>query len=163
MTPRLLFVLSILLVTLAPAAAHAQDGVQFVYFAPGNQMGRASDSTIYAAGLGLERSLERHAAVQIDIAALSYFAADTSRTVAGVASFDGVFHPLPGRRVQPFVVGGYSLQFRDTTVNMWNVGVGMRHWFSETRALLLEYRQDRGNHHAPLHRYWTVRVGLAWR
>jgi hypothetical protein len=146
-----------------PAAAYAQDATRLVHFDPGHQVGRDTGSQTYAAGLGLERVLERHLAIQADIAAISYFEADESRKLGGIASVDGVLHFLPQRRVEPFAVIGYSLHFRDHTTNMFNYGAGLRHWFREDRALLVEIRDHRAKQDQPLSHFWSVRIGLVFR
>jgi hypothetical protein len=148
----------------SPAVARAQDATHFVYFAPGNEVGRASSSQTYAAGIGLERALERHLAVQVDIAAASYFDANDGRRVSGLASFDAVFRALPERKVQLFGVAGYSLRFRDDTTNMFNYGVGLHHWFREDRGLLVEIRDHTATKdQATLRHFWHVRIGLVFR
>jgi hypothetical protein len=147
----------------APITASAQEAKYFVYFAPGDQPGRNPKSQIYAAGVGLERALEEHLAIQVDIGALSYFDAEPSRTAGGIASFDVVGNAWAGQRTELFGVGGYSVVFGDDTMNLFNIGGGARHWFSEERAVLVEYRYHHGGEDALLKKFWTVRIGLVFR
>jgi hypothetical protein len=156
-----LLILTVLMA--APTIAAAQDGKVFVYFEPGHQLDRDTGSQIYAGGVGFEQMLERHLAVQVDVAALSYFDAEPSRAFGGIASFGGLFSILPESRYEPFFTGGYSLVFGDDTTNMFNVGGGLRHWFSEERALLVDYRYHQGGKDTLLHQFWTVRIGLVFR
>jgi hypothetical protein len=146
-----------------PAIAIAQDAKYFVYFEPGNQSDREPKSQIYAGGVGLERSLERHLAVQVDVAALSYYNADLSRTLGGIASFDAVGNFWVGQRYEMFGAGGYSVVFAQDATNLFNLGGGVRHWFREDRGVLVEYRYRQGNGDALLNKFWSVRLGLVFR
>jgi hypothetical protein len=147
----------------SPLDAAAQDAKHFVYFAPGNQTDRGSKSQVYAAGVGFERTLEEHLAIQVDVAALSHFDVEASRTLGGIASFDAVGNVWVGRRLELLGVAGYSLAFGDDTINLGNFGGGLRHWFREDRAVLLEFRRHQGDEAAWLNKFWTVRIGLVFR
>ena len=145
-----------------PSLAYGQDSTTYVFFAPGDQR-EPVKKQIYEAGFGLERKLDERVAVQADVAALPYYDTDDTRTVAALASVGGAYHFTPGRTLDPFVLAGYSLQFRDYTANMFHYGVGLRYWFREERALLVEVRDHVGREGAPVERYWSVRIGLVFR
>jgi hypothetical protein len=147
---------------LSPALARAQASTH-VFFAPGEQRDPPAHQQIYEAGGGFERMLDGGLAVQTDVAAVVYFDAARSRTIGAIASIAGAYHFVRGRRVDPFGVAGYALQFRDYTTNMLTYGGGLRYWFREDRALLIEIRDHVAHQGPPIARYWTVRIGLVFR
>jgi hypothetical protein len=81
----------------------------------------------------------------------------------GVFSANRSYHVLPragGRSVHPFVTGGYTMFFRDGTLNLWNIGGGVQYWFSDRIALRVEFR-DHVDAERVTAQYWGVRGGLS--
>jgi hypothetical protein len=53
----------------------------------------------------------------------------------------GVFYQFnPSRKTVPFVTGGYSLAFRDGTINLIPYGGGFNHWFNNHWGMRFEVR-----------------------
>jgi hypothetical protein len=53
----------------------------------------------------------------------------------------GVFYQFnPARKTIPFITGGYSLAFRDGTINLIHYGGGFNHWFKNHWGMRFEVR-----------------------
>ena len=91
-------------------------------------------------------------------------------SAVGVGSIDACYHffgKKNHRRIEPFVVGGYSLYFGDRTdfQNGFNLGGGVNLWVAKHAALRLEIRdQDHINYfHSQFTRFVAFRVGMTFR
>jgi hypothetical protein len=81
----------------------------------------------------------------------------------GLASINGVY--VFGKRdskLAPFVTGGYSLAFRNDTLNMINFGGGVNYWFKDRVGLRFEFRDHVATSSADFHIY-GFRAGLTFR
>ncbi len=82
----------------------------------------------------------------------------------GVLSVDGQYTFGTGSpsRLRPFLMGGYSVAFRNGLANAVNFGGGVHYWFSRRAGLRLEFRDhlspDLWNVHV-----WQGRVGFDFR
>lgn len=78
----------------------------------------------------------------------------------GVASFNAYGHLLgSGRKLDPFVTGGYSVLWSAGHVNAGNFGGGLNYWFAKHFGLRVEARdhlRDAGR----LVQYFGVRFGV---
>jgi hypothetical protein len=87
----------------------------------------------------------------------------------GVGSVNGSYHFFSthsGRRVDPFVSGGYSLYFgyQRTFQSGFNLGGGVNLWFIKHAALRLEIRdQDGINRFDQFTRFAAFRFGMTFR
>lgn len=68
-----------------------------------------------------------------------------------------------GRKVEPFVSGGYTLFFRSGTANGINFGGGAHYWFSKKVGLKLEFRDDMFLYTSPHYHFLSFRIGVAFR
>ncbi|RPJ87479.1 MAG: hypothetical protein EHM18_00925 [Acidobacteria bacterium] len=66
------------------------------------------------------------------------------------------------QKANPFVIGGYTLGFRDGTVNMVHFGGGVNYWFSERIGLRIEAR-DHVPTDASEYHHFVVRIGISGR
>jgi hypothetical protein len=82
----------------------------------------------------------------------------------GILSANGSYHFLRNRKVSPFVTAGYSLGFRDGSINLVNFGGGINWWFANRLGLRLEAR-DHIRSREPFARvhYFSGRIGLSFR
>lgn len=84
--------------------------------------------------------------------------------VIGAAGIGGSYHILAGRRNtkwDPYVVGGYSLLFREGTANAYHYGFGVGYWFNRHLGVRAEFRDLRfaqGNDGYP-----SFRVGITFQ
>ncbi len=76
----------------------------------------------------------------------------------GVLSANGTYHFLRKGKTMPFITGGYSLGFRNGTMNMANFGAGFDRWIGERHGLRLEVR----DHYAPSVDQHYLGVRVAW-
>ncbi|MFB3922294.1 MAG: hypothetical protein ACE145_11270 [Terriglobia bacterium] len=88
----------------------------------------------------------------------------------GVGSANASYHFVgknDGRRVEPFVMGGYSLYFGDRTSfeSGFNLGGGVNVWMAKHIGLRLEIRdQDHINRfHSQFTRFVAFRIGVTFR
>jgi hypothetical protein len=88
----------------------------------------------------------------------------------GVVSLDGLYHFLAKKnhhKIEPFVVGGYSLYYGDrrSFQNGFNFGGGMNWWFSKHAGLRLEFREQDHIHdfHSQFTRVVAFRIGMTFR
>jgi hypothetical protein len=88
----------------------------------------------------------------------------------GVVSLDGSYHFLGEknrRKIEPFLVGGYSLYYGDrtSTESGFNFGGGINWWFCRHAGLRLELREQDHIHyfHSQFTRIVAFRVGLSFR
>lgn len=85
-------------------------------------------------------------------------------TVIGNLNVNGVYHfTVPRRytRWDPFLTAGYSLYFRNGSVNGFNFGGGTVYWFRSSLGLRLDARYARAVDNGP--RFPEFRFGLAFR
>ncbi len=88
----------------------------------------------------------------------------------GVGSANASYHFFGqnnGRRVEPFVTGGYSLYFGDRTAfqSGFNLGGGVNIWMAKHVGLRFELRdQDHIDYfHSPFTRFVAFRIGVTFR
>jgi hypothetical protein len=80
----------------------------------------------------------------------------------GVASVNVAYHFVkPGRKLVPFVTGGYSLLFRNGSSSGGNIGGGVQYWMKDRVALRFEFRDHIISSDSP--HFYGFRVGLAFR
>jgi hypothetical protein len=85
----------------------------------------------------------------------------------GMLSINGSYYlPASGRerRIQPFVTSGYTLGFREGTLNLWNVGGGADYWGNKRVGVRFEVRD---HIHSPSYRaamhFLGPRIGIVLR
>ncbi len=88
----------------------------------------------------------------------------------GVVSIDAsyyFFSKKNHRRIEPFVVGGYSLYYGDRTdtQNGFNIGGGINLWVAKHAALRLEVRDHEHTQYyiTPFPRFVAFRIGVTFR
>jgi hypothetical protein len=152
---------AVCLLALAAVPAMAVEG--YVFVAPGGaSVGGTTNGTLQMGGGG-EHVFGNRFGVGAELSALGPWR-DYGSAI-GVLSTNGSYHFADRRaKVDPFVTGGYSLGFRNGTMNMANFGAGVNYWFGERIGFRTEFRNHlRVNDNAPNQNYWGVRVGLSFR
>ncbi len=156
---------AVLLLLVAPCQALAQPSerafLPFVFAAPGSISGGTTTlhfgggfETIFLKGIGAGAELGYLG----PLSALDYG--------IGVLSLNGIYEPLKrGRRVTPFVTGGYSLAFREGTGNALNFGGGFNYWMRDGMALRVEFRDHLPMYAGSIENYhlWGLRIGITWK
>ncbi len=144
-------------------AAFAQSTSGYLFVAPGGWTQRGATRSVYEAGGGAERSLDRGIGAGMELEGAVPAVGRASNAI-GIFSINGFYHFLKERPLDPFATMGYSLVFRDFTANGFNYGGGLRYWFRDNRGLLVEMRDHSwGQPGAPRAHVWGVRIGLTFR
>ncbi len=138
-------------------------GAGYVFIAPGVITASGSAAAILHFGAGGQRLLYKGLGMGGEIG----YAAPSSNLAAGIGllSVNGFYQfgrAGGGRKAVPFVTAGYSLAFRNGTLNGLNFGGGLNYWFWKRSALLIEVR----DHFYPLEpgaHLFTCRIGLSFR
>ncbi len=163
----------ILIIAAVCRVASAQYNREYVFVGAGG-FTQAQDSAVslnsktqanYQAGGGIERLLDRGFGVLADAAGIVPSQGKTRDAVAGVASFDGIYHFRGESKADIVALGGYSLLFRDHVANLGNFGGGLHYWFQDTKGLLIEWRSTVGPTWMSSHtaHFWGIRFGLTFR
>ena len=152
----------VLLTIALGASALAQSTNGYVFFAPGGVSVAGHTGMTLQAGAGADVILGKGVGVGAEISALG--PRDSLADSVGMFSANGSFHFIreKGRKVDPFVTGGYTLMFRSGTANMVNFGAGANYWFHNRLGLRVEFRDHVFTQTARVH-YWGVRLGLSFR
>jgi hypothetical protein len=79
-----------------------------------------------------------------------------------VFSADGSYHFSRGRKISPFLTGGYSLIWGDGSANMVNFGGGINWWLGERKGIRLEFR-DHVYAEGSNRQIVEFRIGFAFR
>jgi hypothetical protein len=147
--------------TLFSALGWAHGGNAYVFVAPGALSCCGSSLATVQAGVGGEVTAWKRLAAGAEIGALG--PVENIGAGFGVASFSAYGHLLgSGRKLDPFVTGGYSLLWSGGHVNAGNVGVGTNYWFAKHFGLRVEGRDHIRSEGQQVH-YWGVRFGIAFR
>jgi hypothetical protein len=165
------------LLLMTPALAAAQNaekqsqGEGYVFIAPilSNKQfrGRSGVNTGFGGEVFVYKGLG--AGVEAGYAAPDF---SFGRIGMGVASFNASYHFFSKKnqkRIEPFVVGGYSFYYgeRSTIQNGFNLGGGVNWWLAKHAALRLEIcDQDHINYfhgYSPFIRFVAFRVGMTFR
>ncbi len=164
---RIFFVLVLVLIILASlgllvVACQAQTykGQAYIFGAPGTQT--AGDEYTLHLGAGGEYFIKRGLAAGGEIGYLGLTRAYEHGFF--VLSGNGSYHFRPARgdaKLVPFVTGGYSLGFRDGSMNLVNFGGGVTCWIGRKHGLRLEVR----DHFVPRfdHHYLGFRIAWTFR
>ena len=79
----------------------------------------------------------------------------------GIFSADGSYHFKSSHsKLVPFVTGGYSLAFRNSTSSGGNYGGGVQYWMKDHLGLRLEFRDHVFSSDSP--HFYQFRVGLSF-
>ncbi|MBS1828315.1 MAG: hypothetical protein JST93_23620 [Acidobacteria bacterium] len=77
---------------------------------------------------------------------VAYYPYEYVRGVIGVANVSATYHfnaGKPGTKWDPFVVGGYSLFFRSSSLSGVHAGGGLTYWFHRRIGARVEFRDQR--------------------
>ena len=150
---------------LAQETASGPRFMPFTFGALGGISGGGGGSTTLHFGGGLETVLWKGIGAGAEVGYLAPFPSGFTYGI-GTVSLNGLYEPLkPGRRVTPFVTGGYSLAFREGHGNAINFGGGINYWMRDGLALRVEFRDHMPIYESAVENYhlWGMRVGLTWR
>lgn len=157
-------IIAIFALALVPASALAQKGNTpkgwgYGFGAIGGTSGDFGQTTVHVGGGG-EGLFYKGLGAGAEIGYLA-----PTRGVGdgfGVASVDVSYHFVqPGRKLVPFVTGGFSLLFRNGSSAGGNVGGGVQYWMKDRVALRLEFRDHIVSSDSP--HFYGFRVGFAFR
>jgi opacity protein-like surface antigen len=85
----------------------------------------------------------------------------------GIGSIDASYHFFGKSRVEPFVVGGYSLYFgnRGSTQSGYNLGGGANFWLAQHAALRMEvrYQGNMRDFNGQFDHFVAFRFGVTFR
>lgn len=141
----------LILLVLLSASAFAQEGIGYLFAAPG----RGGSSATVQGGVGGEM-VWQYLGIGSDI---SYLAPQTSfSSGVGVWSLDPSLHYKrhEDSRIDPYFSGGYTLLFRGGVHSGGNFGAGLNWWIARDVGLRVELRDQvvEGTN------YWGVRFGI---
>lgn len=108
-----------------------------VFIGAGASTNGYSDLLLHVGGGG-EGLLAGGLGVSADLGYL--FDADAPSGGLGLFSPGLVYHFAPEKRTVPFVLGGYTLLFRDGAAHLAHAGGGVNHWFSRRLGIRGEFR-----------------------
>ncbi|MFM8395757.1 MAG: hypothetical protein ACKOB4_17715 [Acidobacteriota bacterium] len=152
----------ILLLPVAGMAQSSTSNEHYGYLTAGGGTTTDGGAIVSLAG-GADLFVYRQLAVSGELGAI--FPPSSIGSVVGVLSPNLTWYLRPGGgsgRVAPFITGGYSLIFRQGTINGLNFGGGLTWWFKEGLGLRVEARDYFGVSD-PGHHLVQVRAGLAFR
>lgn len=84
----------------------------------------------------------------------------------GTLSLNGTYYVKGtnrGRRTQPFATGGYTLLFKDATVNGVNFGAGVDRWMTDRVGMRFEFRDHIMMQEGESFHLWGPRISIVWR
>ncbi len=163
MKRHMLICVALLLISIA-AVAQDSRGQGYLFVAPGATVfgsGGANTTGVFGFGGGGEGFLAKGLAAGGEIGYVAPYKAFGDGI--GLLSANGSYHfKGSDRKVVPFLTGGYSLAFRDGSVNGANFGGGATWWAKDRLGLRLEFR----DHYFPNNGDMNVlsfRIGLTFR
>ncbi len=116
------------------AAAMGQQSNGYVFFAPGGVTSGSQTSMTLHVGGGGEGILGKGVGVGAEIGAIA--PKEAFSCAVGAFSPNAYYHFIhgSGRKLDPFVTGGYTLLFRSGSANLYNFGGGVNYWVGERLA-----------------------------
>ena len=115
-----------------------KQGYGYALFTPGATLGDGAAATL-TLGAGAEGLVKGGFGAGADVSYLFYPAGGFNEGF-GLFSPSVMYQFNPARKTVPFVTGGYSLAFRDGTLNLIHYGGGFNHWFNNHWGLRFEVR-----------------------
>jgi len=143
----------------------AQNARGYIFFAPGGETALGSKggtTSAYGAGGGVELLLTPHFGVGAEASAVVPAQGPASNTL-GIFSVSSYGHLWRDRSFDPYILGGYSVAFRDFSGNGGNFGLGTNYWFHENVGLVLEGRDHYFKLQGIPAHVWEFRIGLTFR
>ena len=140
---------ALILAGAAIASAEESNGYVFVGAAKpsGNPFTRYQNTFAHLGGGG-EVALGRWMGFGVEIGVL--IPSGSGSQAVGLGSLGPYFHFLTSdSKIDPFVAGGYSAQFRGGVSNLWHAGGGVNYWLRDRLGIRAEFRDhvwvDRNN------------------
>ena len=121
----------------------------YALFTPGATLGDGAAATL-TIGAGAEGLIKGGFGAGADVSYL-FYPAGGFREGFGLLSPGVIYQFNPARKTVPFVTGGYSLAFRDGTLNLIHYGGGFNHWFNNHYGLRFEVRNHTQTRSAEYH------------
>lgn len=144
------------------AAAAAQTSSGYVYFAPGGSTTSGHTLMTIQVGVGGDLVLGKGIGVGAEIGAMA--PREHFSSALGVLSPNLSYHFVhqEGRKLDPYITGGYTLLFREGHENLFNYGVGTNYWFARRVGLKMEFRDQVATVGTTVH-FWGIHLGVAFR
>lgn len=137
-------------------------GWGYGFFSLGGESNRGGTTDMLHLGAGGEGLVYKGVGVGVELGYLTPLRA--FRSGFGVLSTNGSYHFVrPQSKWAPFVTGGYSLGFREDTVNLVNFGGGVNYWMRDRVGLRLEFRDHVLSTEGYTSHFWGFRFGVTFR
>jgi hypothetical protein len=151
----------VLWLLISTSSAWAQWGNAYGFVGVGQSRCCGSSYNAVYAGVGAEAKVHKRVGVGVEAGALSPVTVFSS--TLGLASLNGYYHLLaPGRKLDPFVTGGYAVLFRTGHFNGGDIGGGLNYWFVRHVGVRAEVRDHIFNPGQTIHD-WGGRLGVTLR
>ncbi len=145
------------LLILVPVMCLAQEHVHgYLFTAPGATFGSGPGAGALHVGGGAEIFTVKGLTVNPELGYLAPW--KSMGDGIGLFSANGLYHFARKNKTVPFVAAGYSLGFRNGTMNMVNFGMGFDRWIGEHHGFRFEVRDQ----YAPSADQHYLGVRLAW-
>ena len=145
--------------TSAPGNPDRYHGQGYVFVAPGAYVGYSETRATMHFGGGGEGLIYKGLGLGAEIGGI--WAVQGSDLLA-VLSVNGSYHFSRGRKISPFLTGGYSPIWGDGSANMVNFGGGVNWWLGERKGIRLEFR-DHVYAEGSNRQIVEFRIGFAFR
>jgi Outer membrane protein beta-barrel domain len=134
----------------------------YVFVAPGGETAGGYTNKTLHLGVGGEYVIGKGIGVGGDVGALG-LTRNYASTVLFTLSPTGFYHlPIRSERIDPYVLGGYTLFARDGQINLFHFGGGVNYWLRPRLGFKGEFRDQVYQPDNPIH-YWNFRMGLTFR
>lgn len=165
MTQRIAVMILVVLVAVQLGMAQAGDEPEnrpqgFAYGGIGVFAGDGESTALSQIGGGVEGTFYRGLGASFDVGYL--FPTRGFSSGIGTVSPGVLYQFSRHQKANPFVLGGYTLGFRNGTVNMVHFGGGVDYWFSERIGLRIEARNHVPTDWSEYH-HFVVRIGISGR
>ena len=134
------FIVAVLVAIGRPATAQVSTNA-YVFGAPGAAIYEGSAASTLQLGGGAEAIVNDRVGVSGELGMLGPW--EQLDASIGAASVNGlVYLNGPGDRFRPYATAGYTLFFRDGTLNLWDAGGGVEWRFGARTGLRFEIRDQ---------------------
>lgn len=134
------FIVAVLVAIAGPATAQVSTNA-FVFGAPGAAIYEGTAASTLQLGGGAEAIVNDRFGVSGELGMVGPW--EQLAASIGAASVNGlVFLNGPGETFRPYATAGYTLFFRDGTLNLWNAGGGVEWRFGARTGLRFEIRDQ---------------------
>lgn len=155
--------LAIAMALAAVAAAQTTDA--YVFAAPGAVTAQGYSAGTLQFGLGAEYVTTRGIGIGAEGGILGPTRNFCLRCLSVLISPDVSYHFVrkSERKLDPFVIGGYTMMLHPGEFRMFNFGAGVNYWAGEKIGLRVEFRDQLWPASWATTHYWGIRAAVAFR